>query len=125
MVNPTQLLNNYKNWAVIGVTPDEEKYAYRIYKKLKEKGYQTYGITPKYDTVDGDTMYKCLKDVHQPIDVVVFVVNPKFATPYLDEMKDLGIQYAWMQPGTYNDEAIKAIQERELEMIQACVLVLS
>ena len=112
--------HNFSRWTKISIPS--------IYKKvlqLKEKGYQTYGITPKYDTVDGDTMYKCLKDVHQPIDVVVFVVNPKFATPYLDEMKDLGIQYAWMQPGTYNDETIKAIQERELEMIQACVLVLS
>lgn len=125
MINPKQILNEYQNWAVIGVTPDEEKYANRIYKKLKEKGYKTYGVTPKYDIVDGDHMYKCLKDIQQPIDVVVFVINPKFVTPYLDEMKQLNIRYAWMQPGTYDNQTIQDIQDRGLEMIQACVLVLS
>lgn len=125
MMNPKQILNEYQNWAVIGVTPDEEKYANRIYKKLKEKGYKTYGVTPKYDIVDGDHMYKCLKDIQQPIDVVVFVINPKFVTPYLDEMKQLNIRYAWMQPGTYDNQTIQDIQDRDLEMIQACVLVLS
>lgn len=124
-MNPKQLLEQYRNWAVIGVTADEQKYGYRIYKRLKEKGYCTYGVSPKYDTIDGDPIYKSLKDIHQPIDVVVFVVNPKFCLPYLDEMKELDIQYAWMQPGTYNNETIKQIQERKLDMVQACVLVLS
>ena len=38
-MTPKELLTIYKNFAVIGVTPDKSKYGYKIYKRLKEKGY--------------------------------------------------------------------------------------
>jgi len=48
-MTPKQLLSLYKNFAVIGVTNDTTKFGYKIYKRLKEKGFNTFGISPKYN----------------------------------------------------------------------------
>lgn len=122
-MNPKDILNKYYHFAVIGVSQNKDKYGYKIYQRLKERGYNVYGISPVYNEVDGDHMYQTLESVEKPIDVVVFVVNKKYAYDYIDEMTGLGIHYAWMQPNTYDDELLKYMKNVGITPILACVLV--
>jgi Predicted CoA-binding protein len=122
-MTPKQLLSLYKNFAVIGVTNDTTKFGYKIYKRLKEKGFNTFGISPKYNEIDGDTIYDNLDVVPAPIDVAVFVINPKFAKEYIGQMRTIGIGYAWMQPGTYNDEILDLMKSHGITPIIDCILV--
>lgn len=122
-MTPKELLTIYKNFAVIGVTPDKSKYGYKIYKRLKEKGYHTFGVSPKYQEIDGNKMYENLDVIPSPIDVVVFVSNPKYAKEYIGQMRTIGIGYAWMQPGTYNDEILDLMQSHGITPILDCILI--
>lgn len=122
-MTPKELLTIYKNFAVIGVTPDKSKYGYKIYKRLKEKGYHTFGVSPKYQEIDGNKMYENLDVIPSPIDVVVFVINPKYAKEYIGQMRTIGIGYAWMQPGTYNDEILDIMKSHGIKPILDCILV--
>lgn len=122
-MTPKELLTIYKNFAVIGVTPDKSKYGYNIYKRLKEKGYHTFGVSPKYQEIDGNKMYENLDVIPSPIDVVVFVINPKYAKEYIGQMRTIGIGYAWMQPGTYNDEILDLMQSHGITPILDCILI--
>jgi hypothetical protein len=123
MMAPDELLDQYKNWAVVGVTPDEEKYGYKIFHKLKDHGYNVYGINPKYEEVDGIKLYKSLSELPEKVDVVNFVVNPKVGMGVVEECAKLGIQHIWLQPGTISDELLGLAEEKEIEAVQACVLV--
>lgn len=118
-----QILSLYRNYAVIGVTQDKEKYGYKIYQRLKERGYHTYGISPKYDHLEGDILYKSLDCIPSPIDVVVFVVHPKYAKEYIGQMRTIGIGYAWMQPGSYNDEILDIMKSHGITPILDCILI--
>ena len=122
-MNPKEILNKYYNFAVIGVSQHKDKFGYKIYHRLRERGYNVYGISPIYDCVDDIHLYSSLEEVEQPIDVVVFVVNKKFAYDYIDEMIGLGIHYAWMQPNTYDDELLEYMKNVGITPILACVLV--
>jgi len=122
-MTPKQLLSIYKNFAVIGVSEDKEKYGYRIYQRLKEKGYNVFGVSPKYKEIDGDKMYENLDVIPAPIDVVVFVINPRFAKEYIGQMRTIGIGYAWLQPGTYNDEILDIMKSHGITPIIDCILV--
>lgn len=122
-MNPKDILNMYYHFAVVGVSQNKDKFGYKIYQRLRERGYDVYGISPIYDNVDGIPLYSTLEDVEQPIDVVVFVVNKKFAYDYIDEMIGLGIHYAWMQPNTYDDELLEYMKSVGITPILACVLV--
>lgn len=122
-MNPKDILSKYYHFAVIGVSVDKEKFGYKIFKRLIDRSYQTYGISPKYESIDGIPLYSTLEAIEHPIDVVVFVVNKKFAYDYVDEMTGLGIRYAWMQPGTYDNELLEYMKNVGITPILACILV--
>lgn len=121
-MQPEQALE-YTNWAVVGATIDPEKYGNKIYKKLKNKGYNVYPISPKYDEIEGDKAYRSLKDLPQRPDIVNFVVNPKIGLQVVEECAELGVQTIWLQPGTVSEELLQLAEKKGIEAIQACVLV--
>lgn len=112
-----------KNWAVVGATPNKDKFGYKIWKKLIEHKYNTYGVNPKYDSIDDIKVYKSLKDIGGKIDVVDMVVSPKITLNVLDEAKELGIEYIWFQPGTFNGEVIRKAKKLDFKILyNDCVL---
>lgn len=122
-MEPKEILSRYYNYAVIGVSQNKDKFGYKIFKRLINKGYNVYGITPLYQEVDGIPLYSKLEKVEQPIDVVVFVIKKDYAYDYVEEMTELGIRYAWMQPDTYDDKLIEYIESVGIIPIKACILV--
>ncbi|NLV76240.1 MAG: CoA-binding protein [Tissierellia bacterium] len=112
-----------KTWAVVGVTANEKKYGYKIWKKLLEHNYETYGVNPNYDEIQGHKIYSSLKELPKKVDVIDMVVPPKISLTTLDEAKELGIEYIWFQPGTYNDEVIEKAKALEFKILyDDCVL---
>jgi len=113
-----------KVWAVIGATPDSKKFGYKIYKKLKDNGYTVYGINPNYESLEGDKIYSSLKDLPEKPECVDMVVNPKVTKAVLMEVEELGIEYVWFQPGTFNKDVINTAEEKNLNIVyNDCVLV--
>ena len=112
-----------KVWAVIGANQNPAKYGNMIYKKLKKIGYEVYPVNPIYDDIDGDKCYKDLTSLPVNPDVIDMVVTPKRSKKIVVEAKKLGINYIWLQPGTYDDELMEMIDELGLTAVQACVLV--
>lgn len=117
------VLKNFQNFAIIGVTNNHDKFGYKIYHRLKELGKNIYGVSPIYKDIEGTPTYDNLKAINNNIDVAVFVVSPKFGSEYVKECKDLNIEHIWLQPGTYNDELINLIKANDLNYYQNCVLV--
>lgn len=112
-----------KVWAVVGATPNEEKFGYKLYKRLVETGYEVYGVNPVYDKIGDDVIYENLSSLPVVPEVLDIVVSPKRALPVLEEAAKLGIKYIWFQPGTYDDEVLQKAEELGLEHVLACVLV--
>lgn len=96
-----------KVWAVVGVTTKKDRYGYKIFKKLMEHDYETYGVNPKYEEIDGEKIYPNLKSIPKKVEVVDVVVPPKATLDLLDEIKELGIEYVWFQPGTFDEEVVE------------------
>lgn len=118
------LMLSKKVWAVIGATPDPNKFGYKIYQKLKNHGYQVYGINPKYESIGGDSLYNKLSDLPVKPDCVDMVVNPTLSMAALEDIQRAGIEYVWFQPGTFDDEVIQKAQSLGLKLVyHDCVLV--
>ena len=106
-----------KIWVVAGVTAKKDRYGYKIWKTLKEHGYETYGVNPNYDDIEGEKIYHSVKDLPVKVDVLDMVVPPKIALNTLEEAKEMGIEYIFFQPGTYNDEVRQKAEELELKVL--------
>lgn len=118
-----EMMMEKKIWAVVGANDDPDKFGYKIYKRLKDKGYRVYPVNPNYSTVDGDTCFENLSSLPEKPEVIDMVVSPKRGTAIIKEAAQLGIKNIWLQPGTYNDELLALIEEKGLTAVQACVLV--
>lgn len=100
-----------KTWAVVGVSSKKDKFGYKIWKKLKEHGYTTYGVNPNYDEIEGEKIYHSLKDLPEEVDVIDLVVPSKISMNTLDEAKELGIEYIFFQPGSFNDKVVEKAED--------------
>ncbi len=112
-----------KVWAVIGANQRQDKYGNMIYRRLKSRGYEVYAVNPVYDEVEGDKCYKDLSSLPKVPEVINMVVSPKRGKAFLEEAASLGVKYVWLQPGTYDDEIMRQIEDLGLKAVQACVLV--
>lgn len=112
-----------KIWAVIGANQDPEKFGNMIYRKLKTRGYEVYAVNPMYESIEGEQCYKDLSSLPVVPEVVDMVVSRKRGKAVIDEAAKLGVKYIWLQPGTFDDDLLKQIDEHGLQSVQACVLV--
>lgn len=117
MKNIKNTMLDKKKWAVVGVTDDKERFGYKIWKKLKEHGYNAYGVNPRLDSLENETIYDSVKDIEDDIDVLDMVVGPKIAIKVLEQAKQSGIKYIFFQPGSYDDEVIEKTKELGLEYL--------
>lgn len=111
-----------KSWVVVGVAANKDKYGYKIWKTLKEHEYTTYGVNPNYDEIEGEKIYHTLNDLPNKVEVLDMVVPPNIALKTLEEAKELGIEYIFFQPGTYNKEVVAKAEELELKyLLDDCI----
>jgi len=107
--------------AVVGVSSNREKYGYKIWRALKNKGYRVYGVNVKGYQVDGERLYPSLSSLPEKPDVVIMVIPPGPALEVLKEAHRLGIGHVWFQPGSESEEALAFCREKGMECVaKAC-----
>jgi len=113
-----------KSFAIAGSFRNESKYAYRIFKKLKNKGYVVYPVNPGIKEVEGVTCYKTLSDIENKIDAVSLVTPPEATEKIVKECKEKGNKKIWMQPGAESEKAVLFCKENDMDVIyDMCVLI--
>ncbi len=104
---------NYKNFAVVGNTIVEGKYAKKIKDNLIHYGYNVYPIYKEL---------KSLNDVSDEIDVIVLCINPSLGINFLKECtKDY--KTVLIQPGAESDEIKNYLNEMKKPYLEGCALV--
>ncbi len=118
------LLDKNKVVAVVGASNNPDKYGYKIIQVLKAKGVKVFPINRKADCIQGLKPYARLQDLPQKPDIINFVVPPEITLLILSEVKNLGWDNVWFQPGSFNEQIIDLVKEWGLNYeAQACILL--
>jgi len=113
-----------KNIAVVGVSRKKSKFGNIIYKELKKKGINVYGVNPNMENIEGDKCYKNLQELEGKIEAVVNVVPPKETLNVVKEANAIGVKNIWMQQGSESAEAIEYCRENDInEVHKECILM--
>ncbi len=113
-----------KRWAVLGATTNTTRFGYKIFKTLEDKGYTVYGISPKYDYIDGIKVYRSIEELPGKVDGVNIIVNPMVALGELPKIKECGIKNLWFQPGSFNEQVIARARELGFNIeVEDCMYV--
>jgi predicted CoA-binding protein len=95
-----------KTWAVVGLSNNSERAAYKVAKVLIEKGHTVFPVHPKAETVHGQKGYTKLSEIKVPIDVVDIFVNSELAGSVVDEAIAVGAKGVWLQLDVIDEVAI-------------------
>lgn len=118
------MINRKYNYAVVGASNNPDKYGYKVFKDLLDSGFQVIPINHSQTEILGVKAFHSLFDYHNTIDVVVFVVPPKITEQVLLDVKKLGINNVYLQPGSESKEAINFCLRNKITCIHnACIMV--
>ena len=106
MSNPIDQLLALKTWAVVGLSNNSERAAYRVSKLLMEKGHQVVPVHPKAETVHGQKGYAKLSDIPFAVDVVDIFVNSELAGEVVDSAIEIKAKGVWLQLDVIDEAAV-------------------
>ena len=116
------LLREAKTIAVVGLSPNPARPAFRIAQALQRFGYRVIPVRPKVDSVLGEKAYASLSEVPERIDLVDVFRAPEHVGPIVDECLRLGLKRIWLQDGVVNEEAAeKAVAGGMTVVMDRCI----
>ncbi|MFF2523010.1 CoA-binding protein [Streptomyces liangshanensis] len=104
-------------WAVVGLSNNEERAAYRVAVKLRRIGKRVVPVHPKAETVEGEQGYASLAEIPFPVDVVNVFVNSELAGDVADQAVALGAKAVWFQIGVTDEAAYDRTRAAGLRMV--------
>jgi predicted CoA-binding protein len=103
-----------KTWAVVGLSNNSERAAYKVSKLLMDKGHTVIPVHPKAETVHGQKGFSSLLDIKTPIDVVDIFVNSQLAGQVVDQAIAIGAKGVWLQLDVIDQAALSRAKDAGL-----------
>lgn len=115
-----------RRWAVVGVSNDHHKFGRKIFESMRGAGYEVFPVHHQLESLDdGTPVYRSVKDIPEPPEVVDLVVPPSATLQVLKDCVEAGVKRVWFQPGTFNTESIQLAKENGIAVIAdgSCAMV--
>ncbi len=111
------LLDDCETWAVVGLSGNPDRTAYRIAQMLQDRGKRIVPVHPEAPTVLGETGYATLADVPFPVDVVDVFRRSEAAGEFADQAVAIGARGVWFQLGVIDHDAFRRTTEAGVPMV--------
>lgn len=110
--------------AVLGASPDEERYAFKAMKMLGEHGHIAVPVHPRGHEVLGVTALKSLAEFTEQVDTLTMYVGHKASDGELDRILALKPRRVVFNPGSENPSLAEKLRAAGIEVVEACTLVM-
>jgi len=115
--NVDLMLDECETWAVVGLSGNPARTAYRIAALLQDRGKRIVPIHPDAPTVLGEQGYPTLADVPFPIDVVDVFRRSDAAGEFADQAVAVGARAVWFQLGVIDEDAFERTTTAGVPMV--------
>jgi uncharacterized protein len=112
-----------KRTAVIGASPNPERYAYITTLRLQKYGFEAVPVGIRTGKI-GNTEILVNYPPLENIDTVTLYVGPQNQVPWIDYIFSLNPKRIIFNPGTENEAFIQKAEEKGIECVIACTLVM-
>jgi len=112
-----RLLSTPGRWAVVGLSRNTSRVAYRIGFYLQDLGMDIVPVHPRAETTHGSLGYRTLSEVPDPIDVVDIFVRSELSGGVVDEAIAVGAKAVWLQLGVIDEAAAARAAAAGLDVV--------
>jgi len=118
------MLDDLDTWAIVGLSGDPGRTAYRIALALQQAGKRIVPIHPDAPVVLGEQGYPSLADVPFEIDVVDVFRRSEAAGEFADQAVAIGAKAVWFQLGVVDEDAFERTVTAGVPMVMdTCPLI--
>ena len=115
------MLDDCETWAVVGLSGDPTRTAFRIARLLQARGKRIVPIHPAAPVVLGEQGYRDLASVPFPVDVVDVFRRSDAAGEFVDQAIAIGARGIWLQLGVIDEAAFERAQAAGVPIVMdAC-----
>ena len=111
------MLEDCGTWAVVGLSGNPDRTAFRIAQYLQARGKRIVPIHPKAPIVLGEQGYACLADVPFQVDVVDVFRRSESAGEFADQAVAVGARGVWFQLGVVDSDAFARTSQAGVPMV--------
>jgi predicted CoA-binding protein len=114
-----------KKTVIVGATPNPSRYAYLAANMLKEYDHEIVPMGIKKGEVAGTEILNIReKPSVSDVDTVTLYIGPRHQPEWYEYILSLKPKRIIFNPGTENDEFEKLAEDKGIEAMQACTMVL-
>lgn len=110
--------------AVVGASAKPERYSHQAIQRLLDHGHQPLPVSPRGGTILGQTVAVDLLSLDRPVDTVTMYLAPERQSAVVEQLLALRPRRVIFNPGAENPSAYAALRAAEIEVEEACTLVL-
>ena len=114
-----------KKTVIIGATENKSRYAYLAAESLNENGVEFIPVGIKKGNVLGKEILDLkTKPEIKEVDTITLYINPSHQPEWYNYFLSLNPKRVIFNPGTENYELEKMLEEKNIEALEACTLVM-
>ena len=112
-----RVLLNAKNVAIVGLSSNELRASNFVGYYLMRHGYRVFPVNPRETETLGVRSYDSLRDLPEPIDIVVVFRAPDALPGIAAESVEIGVGTLWCQFGVINEEGARIAEAGGLTVV--------
>ena len=116
-IHMEEILRNYKNIAVVGLSDKPFRDSYAVAKFMMSQGYNVIPVNPTVETILDKESYPDLNSIPGEVDLVDIFRDPKQVELVIDQAIKIGAKAVWMQLGVINHDAARKALDAGLKVV--------
>jgi uncharacterized protein len=111
------MLEKCETWAVVGLSGDPSRTAYRVARFLQDHGKRIVPVHPEANHVLGEDGYASLAEIPFAVDCVDVFRRSAAAGEFADQAVAIGAKGVWFQLGVVDHDAFRRTTESGVAMV--------
>jgi predicted CoA-binding protein len=116
-MTPRQVLESFKTFAIVGLSPRPERPSNDVALFLKAQGYRIVPVNPEHDEILGEPCFPDIPSIPFPIQVVDIFRRSEHVAGIVDQAIEIGAKAVWMQIGVIDADAAERAREAGLHVV--------
>lgn len=113
----TEILQNAKTIAIVGLSDKPERPSYQVAQYLQLQGYRIIPVNPNISEVLGEKAYPSLLEVPLSVDVVDIFRKPSAVPEIVEQALQIKAAVIWMQEGIVNNSAAEKARSAGIKVV--------
>ncbi|MDP4028748.1 MAG: CoA-binding protein [Gallionella sp.] len=112
-----ELLQNVRNVAMVGLSPEPSRPSFRVASGLRDLGYRIIPVRPMIDAVLGEKAFPDLESLPALPDIVDVFRAAEHVPAIVESCIRLGIKKLWLQEGVVHEAAAQHAREAGITVV--------